>query len=86
MSEILNFGVLFEPRADITKYWIDLKMVSSRPQRILMNLQLPFESVLIAIFVKISVNVLGGAHWAPPPTLFRVDKSKPATFPYHTFF
>jgi hypothetical protein len=32
-----------------------------------MNLQLLFESVIIAIFVTNSVNVLGGADSAPPP-------------------
>jgi hypothetical protein len=47
-------------------------MVLKRPQRILMNLQLLFESILIAISVTNSVNVLGGADSAPPPTLFRV--------------
>ena len=50
---------------------MDLKMVSKQLQRILMNLQLLFESVLIAIFVTNSVNVLGGADSAP--TLFRVN-------------
>jgi hypothetical protein len=44
-------------------------MVLKQPQRILMNLQLLIESVLIAIFVTNSVNVLGGADSAPPPFL-----------------
>jgi hypothetical protein len=59
-----------EGRQNLTEYRIDLKMVSKRPQRILMNLQLLFESVLIAIFVTNSVNMQGG-HYVPPP-LFRV--------------
>ena len=48
--------ILPDGRQNLTKYRMDLKMVSKRPQRILMNLQLLFESVQLA----------------PPPTLFRV--------------
>ena len=55
-----------EGRQNLTKYRMDLKMVSKRPQRILMNSQLLFESVQISIFVTNSVNVLGGAQCAPP--------------------
>ena len=62
-----------EGRQNLTEYQMDLKMVSKRPQRILMNLQLLFESVLLVIFVTNSVNVLGGALCAPP-TLFRVKQ------------
>ena len=58
-----------EGRQNLTEYQMDLKMVSKRPQRILMNLQLLFESVLLAIFVTNSVNVLGGALCAPPHPL-----------------
>ena len=62
-----------EGRQNLTKYQIDLKMVLKRPQRILMNLQLLFESVLIAIFVTNSVNVLGGADSAPPPPFLVIE-------------
>ena len=48
-----------EGRQNLTEYQIDLKMVSKQRQRILMKLQLLFESVLIAIFVTNSVNMLG---------------------------
>jgi hypothetical protein len=54
---------------NLTEYLMDLKMVSKRPQQILMNLQLLFESVQLAIFVKNSVNVLGGHYMPTPPFL-----------------
>ena len=56
-----------EGRQNITEYRIDLKMVSKRPQRIFMNLQLLIESVQLAIFVTNSVNVLGGGTMCPLP-------------------
>ena len=49
-------------RQNLTEYQMDLKMVSKQPQQILMNLQLLFESVLLAIFVTYNVHMLGGAH------------------------
>ena len=61
-----------EGRQNLTEYRIGLKMVSKRPQRILMNLHLLFESVQLAISVENSVNMLGG-HYVPHPTLFRVN-------------
>jgi hypothetical protein len=70
-----------EGRQNLTEYQMDLKMVSKRPQRILMNLQLLFESVLLVIFVTNSVNVLGGALCAPP-TLFRVKYSSKVAWPW----
>ena len=56
-----------EARQNLTEYQMDLKMVSKRPQRILMNLQLIFESVLLAIFVTNSDNVIVGGPMCPPP-------------------
>ena len=56
-----------EGRQNLTEYCKDLKMVSKQPQ--LMNLQLLFESVLLAIFVRNSVNMLEGALCAPPPPI-----------------
>ena len=47
-----------EGRQHLTEYQMALKMVSKRPQRILMNLQLLFESVLLAIFVTNSTFTL----------------------------
>jgi hypothetical protein len=49
-----------EGRKNLTEYRMDLEMVSKLLQRILMNLQLLFESVQFATFVKNSINVLGG--------------------------
>ena len=54
---------------NLNEYRMDLKMVSKGLQRILMNLQLLFESVLLAIFVTNSVNVLGGGTMCPPTSL-----------------
>ncbi len=55
-----------EGRKNLTEYRMDLKVVSKRQKRILMNLQLLFESVLLAICVTNSVNVLRGSLCAPP--------------------
>ena len=61
-----------EGRQKLTAYRMDLKIVSKRSQRILMNLQLLFECILLAIFVTNSIDVLWGALCGHPPTLFRV--------------
>jgi hypothetical protein len=53
---------------NLTKYRMDLKIVSTQPQRILMNLQSLFEFVLLAILVKKRVNVLSAPHTPPPTT------------------
>ena len=62
------FGVLFKPRVGMTypKNPSNIKMVSKRPQWIFRNLQILFASVTIAFLPKNRVNVLGGAHCAPP--------------------
>ena len=56
-------------RQNLTEYRMDLKMVSKGPQRILMNLKLIFELVLLAIFVTNSVNVLRRGTILSPPSL-----------------
>ena len=54
-----------EGRQNLTENWMDLKTVSKEPQRILVNLQLLFESVLLAIFVTNNVHILGGSTMCP---------------------
>jgi hypothetical protein len=77
----LIFGNIEFWRPIRAEYRIDLKVVSKRPQRILMNLQLLFESVLIEIVVTNSVNVLGGgALCAPLPFLGLIKTAQKETF------
>jgi hypothetical protein len=62
-----------EGSPNLTEYRMDLKMVSKRRQRILVNLQLLCESAQLAIFVTNSVNVIGTRRGTmSAPTLFRV--------------
>ena len=58
--ENINFWrpIRAEGRQNLTEYWMDLKMESKRPQRLLMNLQLLFDSILLAFFVRKSPPLL----------------------------
>jgi hypothetical protein len=69
LSEGLIFGniefwhpIRAEGRQNITEYGMDLIIVSKQLQRILMNVQLLFEFIPLAIFVMNSVNVLEGVN------------------------
>ena len=59
-----------EGHQNLSEFQMELKMVSKRPERILVNLELLFEPVILAIFFKNSVHALGGPY--VPPTLYRV--------------